>query len=208
VPTPEINHEKRSKRVGFEQITNVFNGFIKPDNRWHGRCLIVLNKAGASWRWLDNGCNVMKMIRYLILMGMTIAGLCEPRAVRAQTPPSSPPPPPPTAVVPENGTLTGIPQGIKVLIVDFAVLRDKYLAQQNLLLLKLGNATTATERQQIRDQLEDNRADFMAELKGFRTQLKSDLEALKGKISHEEFLRIINAAYDATHEGGFGHHKS
>jgi hypothetical protein len=153
----------------------------------------------------------MKNIRHLLLMGIAIAGLCAAHTAGAQTatttPPSTTPPiVPPTAVTPGD-ILKGIPEDIRVLIVDFAVTRDKYLAKQDLLLLKLSNATTAAERQQIRDELQDNRADYLAELKEFRTQLKDDLEALKGKISHEEFLRIINAAYDATHEGGFGHHK-
>jgi hypothetical protein len=91
--------------------------------------------------------------------------------------------------------------------VDFAVTRDKFLAQQDLLLLKLSNATTPEEREKIREQLQDNRQAFLDSLKDFRTQLKDDLEALKGKISHEEFLRIIDAAHDAVTEGGIGHHK-
>jgi hypothetical protein len=81
------------------------------------------------------------------------------------------------------------------------------LAKQDLLLLKLSNATTPAERERIRDQLQDNRDAFLAELESFRTQLKDDLVALKGKISHEEFLRIINAAQEAATEGGFDHHK-
>jgi hypothetical protein len=143
----------------------------------------------------------MKTIRYLILTGMTVVGLCGPRVVWAQA--SGTPP----AVVPEDGILRGVPEDLKVLIVDFAVTRDKFLAQQDLLLLKLSNATTPEEREKIREQLQDNRQAFLDSLKDFRTQLKDDLEALKGKISHEEFLRIIDAAHDAVTEGGIGHHK-
>jgi hypothetical protein len=145
---------------------------------------------------------IMKTIRYLILTGMTVASLCGPRAVWAQASGT-----PAVVVVPSDGILPGAPDGIKTLIVDFAVTRDKYLAHQDLLLLKLSNATTAAEREAIREQLQDNRQAFLAELQDFRTQLKDDLVALKGKISHEEFLRIINAAHEAATEGGFGHHK-
>jgi hypothetical protein len=145
----------------------------------------------------------MKTIHSLILAGITLASLWGPRTVLAQTSPT-----PPVVVVPHDGILPGVPDGIKSLILDFAVTRDKYLAKQNLLLLKLNNPnTTAAEREQIREQLQDNRDAFLAELKSFRTDLKDDLAALKGKISHEEFLRIIDAAHDAATEGGIGHHK-
>jgi hypothetical protein len=145
----------------------------------------------------------MKTIRYLILTGMMVASLCGPRVVWAQASGTSA-----AAVVPSDGILPGAPSDIKTLIVDFAVTRDKFLAKQDLLLLKLSNATTAAERAQIREQLQDNRDAFLAELKSFRTELKDDLVALKGKISHEEFLRIMNAAQEAATEGGFDHHKA
>jgi hypothetical protein len=144
----------------------------------------------------------MKTIRYLILTGMVVASLCGPRMVGAQTSTTTP-----VVVVPNDGNLGGVPEDIKTLIVGFAVSRDKYLAEQDLLLLKLSNATTPEEREKIREQLQDNRQAFLDSLKDFRTQLKDDLEALKGKISHEEFLRIIDAAHDAATEGGIGHHK-
>jgi len=144
----------------------------------------------------------MKTIRYLILTGMTVASLCGPRLVWAQTSPT-----PTVTVVPDSGILPGAPDDIKTLIVDFAVTRDKFLAKQDLLLLKLSNATTPAERERIRDQLQDNRDAFLAELESVRTQFKDDLVAWKSKISHEEFLRIINAAQEAATEGGFDHHK-
>jgi hypothetical protein len=144
----------------------------------------------------------MKTIRYLILTGIAVASLCGPRTVWAQGSGT-----PAVVVVPSDGILPSAPGGIKTLIVDFAVTRDKFLAKQDLLLLKLSNATTPAERAQIREQLQDNRAAFLAELKSFRTELKDDLVALKGKISHEQFLRIMNAAHDAVTEGGFYHHK-
>ena len=143
----------------------------------------------------------MKTIRYLILTGISVACLCGPRTAWAQASTTTP------VVVPQDGNLSGVPADIKTLIKDFAATRDIYLAKQDLLLAKLKTATTATEREAIREQLQDNRQAFLAELQDFRTQLKDDLVALKGKISHAEFLRIIDAAHDAATEGGVGHHK-
>jgi hypothetical protein len=154
----------------------------------------------------------MKSIRYLILAGITIASLCAPRMVSAQaTPPTTPPTTPPV-VVPHDDKdlyrdLRGAPQDVKDLIIGFDQTRDGYLAQQAVLLAKLKNATTPQEREAIRDLLQDNRQAFLASLKDFRGQLKDELTALKGKISHEEFERIIDAAHDAATEGGFDHHK-
>lgn len=144
----------------------------------------------------------MTTIRYLMLAGITAASLCGPRAVFADATVT-----PPVVVVPHDGDLSGVPADIKTLIKDFAATRDTYLAQQDLLLAQLKTATTAAERATIRTELEANRTDFLAELKAFRTQLKDDLAALKGKISHAEYLRIIDAARDAATEGGYGHHK-
>jgi hypothetical protein len=66
--------------------------------------------------------------------------------------------------------------------------------QQRALLLKLKGASTTEQRQAIREQLQDNRQAFMAELKTFRQDLKSDLTALKGKITHTEVVKILDAA--------------
>jgi hypothetical protein len=151
--------------------------------------------------------NNMKTIRYLILAGITVASLCGPRTVWAQAGST-----PPVVVVPDNDRdlyqdLRGAPKDIQVLIISFDQTRDKYLAEQDLLLIKLKNATTAEEREKIREQLQDNRQAFLEALTDFREQLKDELVALKGKISHAEFLRIIDAAHDAATEGGIGHHK-
>jgi hypothetical protein len=148
----------------------------------------------------------MKTIRYLILTGISVACLCGPRAAWAQATTTTP------VVVPHDDTdlyqdLRGAPKDIQTLIVSFDQTRDKYLAAQDLLLAKLKNATTAEEREKIREQLQDNRQAFLDALKDFRSQLKDDLVALKGKISHAEFLRIIDAAHDAATEGGLNHHK-
>ena len=66
------------------------------------------------------------------------------------------------------------------------------------MLLQLKTATTAAERAAIRAQLQANRQAFLAELKTFRQDLRADLQALKGKITHAEVLRILEAAKDAA----------
>ena len=148
----------------------------------------------------------MKSIRYLILAGITAASLYSPRVVLADGTGAPP------VVVPHGDRdllqdLRGAPDDIKALIIGFDKTRDKYLAQQRLLLIKLKNATTPEERERIREQLQQNRQAFLEALKDFRAELKEDLVALKGKISHQEFLRIIDAAHDAATEGGLRHHK-
>lgn len=150
----------------------------------------------------DNNLNtnlIMKMIRSLILAAL--AGLFSPSLASAQA--STPPP----VVAPHDGT-SGLPADIKTLITSFDATRDAYLTTQAALLGQLKNASTAAEREQIRDSLQANRDAFLVELKTFRTELKDDLAALKGKISHQEFQRIIDAAYDfGNKEGGPKHHK-
>ncbi len=143
----------------------------------------------------------MKIIRKLLVAGIAIAGLYAPLVAKADGTTTAP------TVVPQDGNLSGVPADIKTLIKDFAATRDIYLAKQDLLLAKLKTATTAAQREAIREQLQDNRQAFLAELKTFRTDLKDDLVALKGKINQAEKLRIIEAAQDAATEGGAGHHK-
>jgi hypothetical protein len=150
---------------------------------------------------MSKNLEFMKTIRYLMLTGITVASLCGTRSVWAQTTGTTP-----ITVVPHDGT-GGVPAGIQTLITSFDQTRDKYLKDQDLLLIKLKNATTAAEREQIRELLQANREAFLAALKGFREQLKDQLTALKGKISHQEFLRIIDEAYNAATEGGIGHHR-
>jgi hypothetical protein len=141
----------------------------------------------------------MKTFRALLTVGAAVASLTCPHSLFADT----------TTVVPQdpNGAvvngLQGVPDNIKQLIVSFDVTADKSLASQRLLLIKLKNATTPEEREAIREQLQDNRQAFLADLKAFRQQLKNDLTALEGKISHAEFRRIIDAAKDAA-SGGLG----
>jgi len=142
------------------------------------------------------------------MLSAAVANLVCPRSVLAAdtTSPSSP------TVVPQGRDgrdlmqdLRGVPDNVKTLLVTFDQTRDKYLVEQRLLLIKLRHASTPEERDQVRQQLQANRQDFLAELKGFREELRTDLQALKGKISHAEFGRIIDAAHDAATDGGHRH---
>jgi len=150
---------------------------------------------------MSKAVEIMKTIRHLLLTGIAVASLCGTCTLWAQSNAT-----PPIAVAPRDG-LGGVPPAVQTLVSSFDQTRDKYLKEQNLLLIKLKHATTAAEREQIREELQANRQAFLAALKSFREQLKDELAALKGKISHEEFLRIIDAAYNASTEGGVGHHR-
>lgn len=143
-----------------------------------------------------------------MVCGSVLSLVC-PRIVVAQTaaPASTPP-----IVVPQDRDdkdllhdLKGVPDNVKTLIVGFDQQRDKFLLQQHLMLIKLRNATTAEEREQIRQQLQGNRQEFLADLKSFRQELRADLQKVKGEISHAEFLRIIDAAHNAANAGGHRH---
>jgi hypothetical protein len=147
----------------------------------------------------------MKRLRTLLGLMAAVANLLcmRPASAADTTPP---------VIVPPNGNgkhdttqdLRGIPDNIKNLIETFDQTRNKYLQQQRLMLAKLKNATPE-EQDQIRQQLQANRKEFLADLKGFRDELRVDLQALKGKISHGEFGRIIDAAQNATGDGGHRH---
>jgi hypothetical protein len=157
---------------------------------------------------IDEGNEIMKAARYLILTVALASLFASPKAwAQASAAAGSNGAPPVTVVPPSALDLGGVPRGIRVMITTFDLTRDSFLAQQNLLQIRLRNATTATERQQIRAQLQANREAFLTALRDFREQLKTELAALKGKISHEEFLRIIDAAHNASVEGGLNHHR-
>jgi len=141
--------------------------------------------------------NSMKTFKMLIMAGATAASLIFPRvAIAVDTTPQ-------VVVVPQNDRdllrdLRGAPDDVKTLILNFDQTRDQFLRQQRLLLIKLHNATTPEEREEIRDELQANRADFLADLKTFRQQLRDDLKALAGKLNPGEFQRIIAAAKAAA----------
>jgi hypothetical protein len=150
----------------------------------------------------------MKSLRILLTLTAAVANLVCPRSVLAADTTSTAPP----LVVPQDRDdsnlqhdLRGVPNSIKTLILTFDQTRDRFLRQQGLLLIRLRNASTAQERQQVREQLQANRQDFLNELKGFRDQLRTDLDAVKPKLGQTEFLRIINAAHEASAGGGHRH---
>jgi len=156
----------------------------------------------------------MKLFRILVALIAVAGSLICPRLALAADP-HGPHGKPPVVVPQGNGNgngkhdttkdLPGVPDNVKNLIQTFDQTRNTYLQQQQLMLIKLRHATTPQEQNQIRQQLQDNRKEFLAELKSFREELRADLQALKGKISHGEFGRIIDAAQDAGTDGGHRH---
>jgi hypothetical protein len=139
---------------------------------------------------------------------MVVLSLWAPRHAWAQTSTTPPTATPPVTVTPPNGAdFAGIPKDIRALLRSFNLTRDQFLAAQDLLRIKLNHATTASERERIREELQANRRAFLTAQNAIRLQIKEELAALKGKISHEEFLRILDAAHSAETEGGLGHHR-
>ena len=141
----------------------------------------------------------MTIIRTLIVAAITLATVLFTNVAGAQ---SNQPP----KTAPHNGG-AGLPPAIQTLIAGFDTTRDAYLKSQVALLGQLKTATTDAERQQVRTSLQGNREQFMLQLKTYRAELRDDLEALKGRISHQEFQRIIDAAYDFGNKEGTGHHR-
>ena len=144
----------------------------------------------------------MKIFRTLLFTSALGLSLLGGRSLVAQDTPTAP------VVVPTDRDdrdlirdLKGAPAPVKALILSFDATRDKFLAEQRELRIKLRKATTEEQREKIREQLQDNRQAFLAQLKDFRQDLRKDLRDLKGKISHAEFERILDAAKDAAKEG-------
>jgi hypothetical protein len=169
-------------------------------------CAIMIQKEPVEPGSNNKGHEIMKAVRRLILTVMAVASFCASHSAWGQAT-ATPHPLPPVVAPPATTDLSGVPKGLKIMITRFDLTRDKFLAAQNLLDIQLKNATTPVERQQIREQLQQNRQAFLTTLRDLRQQLKTELAALKGKISHEEFLRIIDAAHNASLEGGLNHHR-
>ncbi|HXC98094.1 MAG TPA: hypothetical protein VN048_02050 [Verrucomicrobiae bacterium] len=108
--------------------------------------------------------------------------------------------PPPVVVPPNPGKIL---DELKALVKKFEAERDAYLTEQKALLAELKNATTEAQRIAIRQDLEDNRDDFLQDLRKFRMELREIISQLKGKINNAELDRIIEAAKAAAD----GHHK-
>jgi len=140
-------------------------------------------------------------IRNILLTSVTGFTLLNAGALLADDPTTPPTTRPPVVVPPGDKEmlrdLKGAPADVRNLIISFDATRDKYLAEQRALLRKLKGATD-DQRAAIRQQLQANRDAFLAEMKTFRADLRTDLEDLKGKISRREFQRILDAARDAS----------
>jgi hypothetical protein len=147
---------------------------------------------------------LMRSLRILLTVAAAAASLINVPSLQGQS--TTPP-----TIVPQSGDkdllrdLKGAPQDIQTLILSFDKQRDQYLQSQRQLLIKLKNATTDQEREAIRDQLQANRTEFLADLKSFRQDLKADLKADAANISHGELRRILEAAHDAATDGSPRH---
>lgn len=138
----------------------------------------------------------MKIIKSLAIigaLGISFAG----NRLTAQTSNN----PPPVVVTP---TSPKIPGDIKALVRTFEMERDAYLAEQKALLEKLKNATTAQQRDAIRDMLQDNRDGFLAELREFREELRQEIKELKGKINNQELQELIDKIKDKIQDSHHG----
>jgi len=93
-------------------------------------------------------------------------------------------------VIVEKGKVP-IPVDIQDLVKKFEAERSVFLTQQAVLEAKLKNATTPAQRAAIRAALEDDRQDFLADLKKFREQLKDEVQELKGKLNNPELARLV-----------------
>lgn len=123
----------------------------------------------------------LKALAILTSLGFSLLGT----ASLAQST-NNPAPP----VIVEKGKVP-IPADIQDLVKKFEAERSVFLTEQAALLAKLKNATTPAQRAAIRAALEDDRQDFLADLKKFREQLKDEVQALKGKLNNPELARLV-----------------
>jgi flagellar basal body-associated protein FliL len=140
----------------------------------------------------------MKGLRVLLVAGVVAVTLVCPRLTSAGEPGTH------ATVVAQDPSdknlqqqLKGVPENVKNLILNFNAARDQFLQNQQALQMERGKAATPAERELIRIQLQANRKQFLEELKQYQDQLRDDLQQLKSKMSHAEFLRVIDAAHGA-----------
>jgi hypothetical protein len=136
----------------------------------------------------------MKTIRIIVLFLTASFGWLAKSALADGTNTSVKPP-----VVSVAPNATTLPPQIQSLLGDYQAAREKYLAQQQVLLQKLKGATEA-QRNQIRAQLQADRQAFLAQVAAFRQQLRQEITALEVKIHNQELNRLINSG-----QGGGGH---
>jgi hypothetical protein len=130
----------------------------------------------------------MKAIKVLAIAGAIWSAVMA-GSVNAQTNA-----PPPVVVDKYKDNIPAELKEIKALVTAFEVKRDAYVAEQKALLAKLKNATTDAQRNVIRGQLQDNRQQFMAELRNFREDLHHELQEIKQIVHSQELKRLLQDA--------------
>jgi hypothetical protein len=139
----------------------------------------------------------MKYLKTLIALAISLGFSGMGTSALAQS--TNPTPP----VVVETGKVP-IPADIKALIAKFEADRSAFLTEQKALWAELKNATTEAQREAIRQDLQDNRNDFIAQQKQVRMEIKHEVEELKGKLNNAELARLINEIrqiLDGHHHG-------
>jgi hypothetical protein len=140
----------------------------------------------------------MKMLRVIVILLAFSYGWLSSSAV-AQS--SNAPAKSPVVVLPPNPA--ALPQPVQSLLNNYQTARDKYLTQQQALLQKLKGATEE-QREEIRSQLQADRAAFLVQVTAIRQQLSQQIAELQVKIHNTELNRLINASQAG---GGGGVHK-
>ena len=127
----------------------------------------------------------MRAARKLGLAALLVVALVADAAVAQTTTTNSG-----SSTLPPAGKVP-IPTDLQGLVKKFEKERSAYLAQQNILLARLKNATTPAQRAAIRAELQQNREEFIADLKEFRQDLKQEITELKDKLNNTELDRLI-----------------
>lgn len=146
---------------------------------------------------------IMKNLKALLLIGVAGAFVFSPVRVRADGT-NVPPATLPAVVGDKNSNNNQLPAEVTTLLKAFESKRDAYQATQKDLLAKLKNATTPSQREAIRAQLQDNRQAFLAEVRDFREELRQEIRDLKAKINNDELRRLIDqgaGSGDGRHHG-------
>jgi len=100
--------------------------------------------------------------------------------------------PPPVVIDKDKDNIPAELKEIKALRTAFEAKRDAYLAAQKALIQKLKGATEE-QREKIREQLQDNRQAFLAELREFREDIRHELDEIKQIIINHDKDPLLNA---------------
>jgi hypothetical protein len=141
----------------------------------------------------------MKTIRVIALMVVASCGWLSNSALAGPTNATANPP---VVVIPPNPAT--LPTPVQSLLNNYQTARDKYLTQQQALVQKLKGATEE-QREEIRTQLQADRATFLVQVAAIRQQLSKEIAELQVKIHNSELNRLINAGQGGgggtTHKG-------